>query len=120
MFEKGDKVVRIQSEGSWVPLGARGIVHGPDPKSPERIVVTWAFPTASPDGEKFGMGVAQGVSCTATKMVKLCDASAEQVAFVGVLIDPMDEKAEEVAIDEAIERLSRMVGGFKANPQQVN
>lgn len=118
MFSKGDKVVRVQSEGSWIPLGARGIVLGPDPKQPERVVVTWAFPTASPDGDKFGMGVAQGVSCTAAKMVKFSDASAEQIAFIGVLTSPMDE--EEATADMAMEALARILAGDKPDQSKVN
>jgi len=117
-FQAGEKVVRVNSEASWVPLGARGIVDGEDPETPGRYLVSWVFCVASKDGESFGLAAAKQVSCSAHKMLRIRDAAPEQLAFVGVVEEP-GRQEREMDVDQAIEAIKAMLGA-KMNPAQMN
>jgi len=117
-FVAGEKVVRVNSESSWIPLGSRGVVEGEDPENPGRYLVSWVFCVASKDGEQFGLAGASRVSCSAGKMLRVIDAAPEQLAFVGVVDAPSREEPE-MDVDAAIEAIRAMVGA-KVDPSKLN
>lgn len=81
VFSEGTKVIRVSSENSWIPVGAKGVVAGPDPQRPNRLLVTWGF-IAAVKGDEALLQIAPLVSSSAHKMVAFDEATDEQKALI--------------------------------------